>query len=164
MLTGARRSLILFALACCGFLAPAAWAFSTEVSLKPTRDRETGDPTASLSVVQGDLGWHDGEDAVRIDIYAQTLINDVRTPFRRVARVWVDPEKNKGRVTIRFRDLRTKSSGKRERVTFHVYCINSDGARMASENNPVTLNKVWGGRFVPGLVKKLRATKPVVTY
>ncbi|MFM1846555.1 MAG: hypothetical protein RL417_29 [Pseudomonadota bacterium] len=76
----------------------------------------------------------------------------------------VDPEKNKGRVTVRFPGLSTTSSGKIERVTFHVYCINSDGARMASENNPVMLNKVKGRRFVRGLVKKLRATRPVVIY
>ena len=161
MLTGARRAIILFAVACCGLLAQEAWAFSTEVSLQPTQDPETGAPTASLSVVQGDLGWHDG---VRIDIYAQTRINGARTPFRRVARVRVDPEKIKGPVTVRFRRLRTKSSGKIERVIFQVYCINSEGARMASENNPGLLNKVGGGRFVRGLAGQLRAMKPVVTY
>lgn len=76
----------------------------------------------------------------------------------------VDREKNKGRVTVRFPGLSTKSSGRIERVTFYVYSINSDGVRMASENHPVTLNKVKGGRFVRGLVAKLRATKPVVIY
>jgi hypothetical protein len=148
VLTGARRSIILFAVACCGLLAQDAGAFSTEVSLQPTRDPETGAPTASLSVVQGDIGWHDG---VRIDIKAQTLINGVRTPFRRVARVRVNPKKNKGPVTIRFRNLRTKSSGKIEKVIFQVYCIDSEGVKTGSENNASTLNKFKGGRFVHDL-------------
>ena len=164
MLTGARRSIILFAVACCGLLAQEAWAFSTEVSLQPTQDPETGAPTASLSVVQGDIGWHDGEDCVRMDVNAQTRSNGVTTPFRRVARVKVNPKKNKGQVTIRFSRLPTKSSGKMERVTFQVHCINSEGARTASENNPGTLNKVTGGRVVRSLVSQLRARKPVVIY
>ncbi len=160
MLTGARRSIILLAVACCGMLAQDASALSTEVNLQPTRNPDTGAPTASLSVIANDVP----SDCTRIKVFAQTRMRGARPAVRQVASVRVRPEKNTGRVTVRFRHLPANSSGKTEKVNFQVNCINGAGVKTVSQSNAGTLNKCDGARVVRGLADSASETKAAVIY
>ncbi len=160
MVTAARRSIILLAVACCGMLAQDAGALSTEVSLQTTRNPTTGAPTASLSVIANNVP----SDCTRMRVFSQTRVRGARNAIRQVASVRVNPSRNQGKVTIRFRHLRTSSSGKTEKVNFQVNCTNSAGQKTVSQSNGGTLNKCDNARVVRGLAELASETKAAVIY
>ncbi len=160
MVTGARRSIILLALACCGVLAQDASALTTEVSLQPSTNPSTKAPTASLSVIADRVP----SDCTRMIVYAQTRERGERPSVTEVTRVRLDPARNTGRVTLRFRYLATRSSGKTEKVNFQVNCTNSAGVKTVSQSNAGTLNKCGDTRVVRGLADAASDTKAAIIY
>ncbi len=160
MVTGARRSIILFTVACCGMLAQDAGALTTEVALQTTRDPVTGRTTASLSVIANDVP----SDCSRIKVFSQTRVRGERVEVQQIASVRVNPAKNQGKITLRFRHLPTSSSGKTEKVNFQVNCSNSAGQKTVSQSNGGTLNKCDNSRVVRDLAERASETKAAVIY
>lgn len=160
MVTAARRSIISLTVACCAMLAQDAGALTTEVALQTTRNPTTGAPTASLSVIANDVP----SDCTRIRVFSQTRVRGARAAIQQVASVRVNSERNQGRVTIRFRHLPTRSSGKTEKVNFQVTCNNSGGQKTVSQSNGGTLNKCDNTRVVQQLAERASKTKAAVIY
>ncbi len=160
MLTGARRSIILFAVACCGLLSQDAGALTTEVNLQTTRNPATGAATASLSVIANDVP----SDCARMRVFAQTRVRGARSSVQQVAAVRVDPERNQGKITVRFRHLPTRSSGKTEKVNFQVNCTNEAGETTVSQSNGGTVNQCSNKRVVRDLAGLVSAANPAVIY
>ncbi len=102
-------------------------------------------------------------------VFSQTRVRNRRPSIETVASVRVRTERNKGKITLRFRYLPTNSSGVTEKVHFQVTCTSSAGVDTVSQSNGGTLNlcdNLAGDttRVVRGLAGQASATTAAVIY